>query len=163
MNLSRVILSIALCFPAFTQQEVLVVNAPKAPALVQQAPAEPFVKTFSLGGGSQTFFTLITIPAKKRLVIESISVSYRANTSSGNIYGAFLQAVNPNLPQVTFHVPTDRSDLIQGANLPMMAQANKRVRWYVEPNSTLHYEVVPSGFFAFVTGLTISGYFVDVA
>ncbi len=83
MNLSRFILSLALystaCrLPAFSQQEVIVVNPPKAPALVQHAPGEPFVKFVSVGPTSvPSVHNLFTVPAKKRLIIETVSVIYR--------------------------------------------------------------------------------------
>jgi hypothetical protein len=173
MNLSRFILSAALystacCLPAFSQQEVVVANPPKAPALVQQAPAEPFVKSVSVGPTSApNVHSLFTVPAKKRLVIETVTVIYRGGTQSNHvIHGALLHALN-GPSQLTFHLPVNRSDYSPNAvpTLPgavMIAQSLANVRWYVQGGQSLQLEVLASGTFSYVANLTFSGYLVDM-
>lgn len=167
MNLSRVILSIALCLPAFSQQEVVVVNPPKAPALVQHAPVETFVKTFGIGPTSvPSTHSLMVVPSRKRLVIETVSVIYRGGTQSNHIvFGAFLHATNgPN--QMDFLIPVNRSDFSPNAvpSLPgsvMIAQSLAKVRWYVDGGQPLTFEMLASGTFSLTAAITISGYFID--
>lgn len=166
MILSRITLtlSLALALPAFSQQDVIVANPPKAPALVVSAPAQPFTRTFSTSFSSQNFHTLFTVPAGKRLVIETVSAIHSGGFQASHaVLGVMIHRNAAGTP-ITYHVPSNRIDQTPNGNpgQQMMAQSVVRVRWYADAGENVQMEILKNALFSSSTSLTISGYYIDL-
>ncbi len=166
MILSRITLTLtlAMALPAFSQQDVHVANPPKAPALVVSAPSQPFTRTFSTPFSSQNAHTLFTIPAGKRLVIETVSAIHSGGFQPSHAVFGVLIHRNSNGTSVIYHVPSNRVDQTPNGNpgQQMMAQSVVRVRWYADAGDNLQMEILKNALFSSSTSLTISGYYIDL-
>lgn len=149
--------------PAFAQQAVEVVNGPKQPIPVQQQPAEVFVKTFFFTYSGLSNYTLMTVPARKRLVVESVSAYFSGgNQASHEVVGV---AISHGLSNVQHYIAPTSIRPTPGGNPgnQMIMTATHNVRWYFEPGASITADILKSTqFFAVGGGITFSGYLVDV-
>ena len=149
--------------PVFAQQAVEVVNNAKQPIPVQQQPVEVFTKTFFLQYSGLSTFSLMTVPAKKRLVVESVSATFSGgNQLSHEVVGI---AITANFSNVQYHIAPTAIRPTPGGNPGNQVQmtATHNDRWYFEPGPPITADLNKSTpFFAVGGGITFSGYFVDV-
>lgn len=166
MILSRITLTLtlALALPAFSQQDVHVANPPKAPALVVSAPAQPFTRTFSTPFSSQNVHSLFTVPAGKRLVIETVTAIHSGGFQSSHAVLGVLILRNAGGTPITYNLPSNRVDQTPNGNpgQQMLAQSLARVRWYLDAGDNLQMEILKNALFSSSTTLTFSGYYIDL-
>lgn len=145
------------------QQPVEVVNGPKQPVPVQQQPVEVFTKTFYFTYSGLSSYTLMTVPAKKRLIVETVSAMF----SGGNQAGHEVTGISINVPleSVQHYIAPTAIRLTPGGNPgnQVLMSATHAVRWYFEPGARITADLVKSTpFFSVGGGITFSGYLVDV-
>lgn len=135
---------------------VTVQNTPLPVINVQ--PNQPFqayaAVTIPAGSASATGNTLFTVPAGKRLVIESISI-YLANSAASSITSFFFQTVVSG--GIGYHGLTIPAD---GTTYPL---GNLNAKFYADPGSSVYANVYRTGVItssesAFVT---VTGYYIN--